>query len=196
MGRAPAPPSSDAGVNRRREWRRASYERNRDATRKRMRDRYDGRLSDAPDYFRDRHFRRRYGLPLAVVADLLVAQSGRCFLPSCRREIRLDAAPRSADRAVVAHDGLVGEPCAPDAVRALLWHPCNLALGRGEAIGMTHPYLATRPHAERIAAGLAAEASRPLPRRYLPSVERTEPAQTETARRHRALRARLFGRSP
>lgn len=66
--------------------------------------------SQSPAATRRRHLKRRYGLTEAALAALAEAQEGRCAICSSLWE-------------VVDHDHVSG------AVRGLLCHPCNAAIG-------------------------------------------------------------------
>lgn len=66
------------------------------------------------------HYRKRYGITLVEVKEMLLAQGSKCAI--CKKEIRIDGA-KGRDKAVVDH-------CHNSSkVRGLLCTPCNLMIG-------------------------------------------------------------------
>jgi hypothetical protein len=75
-----------------------------------------------PDYLKDWHLRRKYGISLADRDGMIARQDGRCAACGC-------SSPGRKSRSGGLGDWIVDHCHTKRHVRAIICHPCNVVLG-------------------------------------------------------------------
>lgn len=113
------PSCKACATERAREWKR----RNRDRVNAWERDWKAKNPEKAKEGWRDRHYRRRFGIGVSEVREILTVQKYQCAI--CEK-------PLDEDSLVVDHNHSTG------VVRACLCNSCNITLGHVEIRGQRH----------------------------------------------------------